>query len=309
MLGNFGALSMEVFPTGSLNLDIALGVGGLPRGRIAEIYGPPASGKTTLIQHIIAEAQRRGFTSVFVDMEHSLSPAYAKRCGVDVDNVLLVQPRTGTEALQIIKRMLVSGDVDLVALDSVAALVSNAEARSRSSRPASGEISRILPTALRELSRACSRNNASLVCTNQLRKRLKAGYGVSETTPGGLSIKFHSSVRIGLEIKKHLHHDGEIIGSEIEAQVTKNTVSRPFSSAIFNIVYNRGIPKNGDLLDWGNKEKIITQHGSQLWYGEQSLGQGWRQAKIYLDDNPDIAGRLEQMLRSKLLPKPPMSMA
>ncbi|MEA2007574.1 MAG: DNA recombination/repair protein RecA [Chloroflexota bacterium] len=308
MLGNFRALSVEVFPTGSLCLDVALGVGGLPRGRIAEIYGPEASGKTTIGLHLIAEAQRRGFTAVFVDMEHSLDLTYAKKCGVDVDNVLLSQPQRGIKALQIIKQTLVSGNIDLVVLDSIAALVPSEEAERRTMQPASGGISQLLPTALRELSLACIRNNASLICTNQLRRRLKTGYGPPETTPGGMSIKFHSAVRISLKTKKLLHHEGEIIGSQIEARVTKNTVAPSFHSAIFNIVYNMGISKGSDMLRLGQTGKIITQRGSQYWYGEQNLGQGRRQAEKFLDGNSAAARKLEQVLRSRLLPKPPMSM-
>jgi len=308
MFGNFKPMCVEVFPTGSLNLDIALGVGGLPRGRIAEIYGPPTSGKTTLAQHLIAEAQRSGFVTAFIDMEHSLDPAYALRCGVDIDKALLAQPQTGVEALQIIKELLVSGDIDLVVLDSIAALLPHAEAKDRTSRPASGEISQLLSTALRELSLACLRNNASLVCTNQLRRRLKNGYGPPQTTPGGLSVKFHSSVRISLQTKRLLRQGEEIIGSQIEAQVTKNTVAPSFHSAFFNIVYNIGISKGSDLLRLGQTEKLITQRGSQYWYGEHNLGQGQWQAEKLLDSNSFAAIKLEQVLRNKLLPKPPMTL-
>ncbi|RLD03353.1 MAG: DNA recombination/repair protein RecA [Chloroflexota bacterium] len=308
MLGNFSPVSVEVFPTGSLCLDVALGVGGLPRGQIAEIYGPESSGKTTLALHLIAEAQRRGFTALFVDMEHSLDAAYAKKCGVDIDSVLLSEPQKGVEALQIIKRALVSGNIDLVVLDSIAALVPSEEAERQTMHPASGGISQLLPTALRELSLACMRNNASLVCTNQLRRRLKTGYGLPETTPGGLSVKLHSAARISLKTKKLLRHEGKIIGSQIEARITKNTVAPSFHSAIFNIVYNMGISKGNDLLRLGQIEKIITQRGSQYWYGEQNLGQGRRQAEKFLNGNSVAAQKLEQVLRSKLLPKPPMSM-
>lgn len=307
MLKNSRPLRADVFPTGSLRLDIALGVGGIPRGQIAEIYGPPASGKTTLSLHLIAEAQRRSFTTAFIDMEHSLDLKYAKKCGVDADNVLLAQPTTGIESLQMIKRLVASGNVDLVVLDSIAALVTEEEAKRQSLESTSESITQFLPTALRELSLACIRNNASIICTNQLRSNLKTGYGPPETTTGGLSVKFHASVRISLNSKNLLCHEEEVIGSQIEAKVTKNTVSRAYHSVIFNIVYNIGISKGSDLLHVGKSEKIITQKGSQYWYGEQKLGQGRRQAEKFLDGNSAVAKQVEQVLRDKLLPKPPMS--
>ncbi len=324
MFGSFRPLSVEVFPTGSLSLDIALGVGGIPRGRIVEVYGPPASGKSTLGLHIIAEAQRRGFSTLFVDMEHSLDVAYAKKCGVDVNDALLSLPQTGIQALQIIKETLASGDVDVVVLDSIAALSPRREslAPGNDSNP-SGRVFQILPTALREISLACIRSNSSLVCTNQIRSRLRKGYGPSETSTGGMSVKFHSAIRISLKTKKLLRQNGEVVGSQIEARVSKNTVARPFRSAILNIVYNRGISKGSDLLRLGLNEKIITQRGSHYWYGEQNLGQGRWQVEAFLDEGSvaahelenaaheleNVAQELEKVLRNRLLPKQPMSMA
>ena len=316
MFGNFRPLSVEVFPTGSLSLDIALGVGGIPRGRIVEVYGPPASGKSTLGLHIIAEAQRRGFSTLFVDMEHSLDIAYAKKCGVDVNDALLSLPQTGIQALQIIKKTLASGDVDVVVLDSIAALSPRAAlSPCRESLPPEedsipeGRVFQILPTALREISLACIRSNSSLVCTNQIRSRLRKGYGPSETSTGGMSVKFHSAIRISLKTKKLLRQNGEVVGSQIEARVSKNTVARPFRSAILNIVYNRGISKGSDLLRLGLNEKIITQRGSHYWYGEQNLGQGRWQVEAFLDEGSVVAQKLEKVLRNRLLPKPPMSMS
>ncbi|MBS1250083.1 MAG: Protein RecA [Chloroflexi bacterium] len=308
MSSNFRPMRVEVFPTGSLNLDLALGVGGIPRGRMAEIYGPPASGKTTLGLSLIAEAQRRGFSTLFVDVEHSLDPAYAKTCGVDLDDVLLAQPQTGIAALQIIKEMVASGNVDLVVMDSLAALSPRAEGPSPRRNLPPGRVSQILPTALRELSLACIRNSASLVFTNQLRTRLRSGYGPPETTPGGLSVKFHAAVRISLKTKKILRKNEEVIGSQIEALVTKNTLGRAFRSAILNLVYNIGISKNSELLRLGLREKIITQRGAQVWFGERNLGTGRRGAEKFFHENPVVARELEQVLRNKLLPRPPMSM-
>jgi recombination protein RecA len=296
-LGEASHLQVEAIPTGSLALDIALGVGGIPRGRVTEIYGPEASGKTTLAQHIVAEAQNLGGVAAFVDMEHALDPAYAKRCGVNVDDLLISQPDTGEQALEIAETLVRSGAVSVIVIDSVAALVPRAEIEGDMGDATMGMQARLMSQALRKLSGAIKQTNTAVVFTNQIRQRIGVYFGNPETTSGGMALKFYSSVRLDMRRIESIKVGQEILGNRARVRVVKNKVAPPFKVAEFDIMYNEGISKVGGLLDIGVETEIITKRGSYYSYGEERLGQGRENAKDYLKENEELAAEIERQIR------------
>jgi len=300
-LGEAHQLTVEAIPTGALSLDIALGVGGIPRGRITEVYGPEASGKTTICQHIVAEAQRLGGTCAFIDMEHALDPVYAARCGVDVNSLLISQPDTGEQALEITETLVRSGAVDVVVIDSVAALVPRAEIEGDMGDSPMGMQARLMSQAMRKLSGAIKQTNTAVVFTNQLRQKIGVMFGNPETTTGGMALKFYSSVRLDIRRIQSIKLGSEIIGNRTRVRVVKNKVSPPFRTAEFDIMYNEGISKSGDLLDLGVDLDIVDKRGSYYSYGDIRLGQGRENAKDFLRQNPDLADEIELAIRQQAL--------
>ncbi len=298
-LGESQHLMVEAIPTGALSLDIALGVGGIPRGRVIEIYGPESSGKTTICQHIIAEAQRLGGTCAFIDMEHALDPTYAQRCGVDVDSLLISQPDMGEQALEIAEALVRSGAVDVVVIDSVAALVPRAEIEGDMGDAVMGMQARLMSQALRKLSGAIKQTNTAVIFTNQLRQKIGVMFGNPETTSGGMALKFYSSVRLDVRRIQSIKLGSEIIGNRTRVRVVKNKVAAPFRTAEFDIMYNEGISKSGDLLDLAVELDIIDKRGSYYNYGETRLGQGRENAKEFLRENPDLAEEIELGVRQQ----------
>ena len=300
-LGEAQSMQTEVIPTGSLSLDIALGVGGIPRGRITEIYGPESSGKTTICQHIIAEAQRMGGTAAFVDMEHALDPVYAARCGVDIDDLLVSQPDIGEQALEITETLVRSGAVDVVVIDSVAALVPRSEIEGDMGDPTMGVHARLMSQALRKLSGAINQTKTSVVFTNQLRQKIGVMFGNPETTTGGQALKFYASVRLDVRRIQAIKVGAEIIGNRTRVRVVKNKVAAPFRTAEFDIMYNEGISKSGDLLDLATQLEIVDKRGAFYSYGDVRLGQGRENSKEFLRQNPDLALEIETFIRQKAL--------
>ena len=300
-LGEAHSLMVEAIPTGCLSLDIALGVGGIPRGRVTEIYGPESSGKTTLCLHIIAEAQKMGGTAAFVDMEHALDPAYAARLGVDVDNLLISQPDMGEQALEITETLVRSGAVDIVVIDSVAALVPRSELEGDMGDATMGVQARLMSQALRKLSGAIKQTNTAVIFTNQLRQKIGIMFGNPETTTGGMALKFYSSVRIDIRRMQSIKVGGDIVGNRTKARVVKNKVAPPFRQVEFDIMYNEGISRAGDLLDLAVEMDIINKRGSYYYYGEENLAQGRENAKDYLRATPDLAFEVESIIRQELL--------
>lgn len=300
-LGEAHQLLVEAIPTGALSLDIALGVGGIPRGRITEIYGPESSGKTTICQHIVAESQKMGGTCAFIDMEHALDPSYAAKCGVDVDNLLISQPDTGEQALEITETLVRSGAVDLVVIDSVAALVPRAEIEGDMGDSPMGMQARLMSQAMRKLSGAIKQTNTAVIFTNQLRQKIGVVFGNPETTTGGMALKFYSSVRIDVRRVQSIKLGTEIIGNRTRARVVKNKVAPPFRTAEFDIMYNEGISRMGDLLDLGTELEIIAKRGSFYSYGDLRLGQGRENSKDFLRQNPDLAEEIELTIRQQTL--------
>jgi recombination protein RecA len=298
-LGQATHLNVEVIPTGSLALDIALGVGGIPRGRVTEIFGPESSGKTTLCQHIIAEAQRMGGVAAFIDVEHALDPAYAACCGVDVDNLYISQPDTGEQALEIAEALFRSGAVDVIVIDSVAALVPRAEIEGDMGDATMGRQARLMSQALRKLSGAIKASNAAMIFTNQLRMKIGVMFGNPETTSGGRALKFYSSIRLDLRRIQSLKSAGEVIGSRVRARVKKNKVAPPFKVAEFDIMYDHGISREGDVLDLGVDYGVITKRGSFYSYGDQRLAQGRENSKQSLRENPQVAFEIENRIREE----------
>jgi recombination protein RecA len=296
-LGEARHLEVEAIPTGSLSLDLALGVGGIPRGRVTEIYGPEASGKTTLAQHIVAEAQGMGGVCAFIDMEHALDPAYAARCGVDVDELYIAQPDTGEQALEIGETLVRSGAVDVVVVDSVAALVPRAEIEGDMGDATMGMQARLMSQALRKLSGAIKQTNTAVIFTNQLRMKIGVMFGSPETTTGGRALKFYASVRLDMRRIESIKVGQEVVGNRVRVRVVKNKVAAPFRVAEFDIMYNEGIAKVGDILDLGVKMDLITKRGSFYSYGETRLGQGRENAKNYLRENLEMASEIEAGIR------------
>jgi recombination protein RecA len=296
-LGESQNLAVEAIPTGSLTLDLALGVGGIPRGRVTEIYGPEASGKTTLCQHIVAETQRLGGVCAFIDMEHALDPSYARRCGVNVDELYISQPDTGEQALEITETLVRSGAVDVVIIDSVAALVPRAEIEGEMGDAPMGMQARLMSQAMRKLSGAIKQTNTAVVFTNQLRMKIGVMFGNPETTTGGRALKFYASVRLDVRRIESIKVGQEIVGNRVRVRVVKNKVAPPFKVAEFDIMYNEGISKLGDILDLGVEMDIIDRRGSYYSYGETRLGQGRENSKEFLRENPDIANEIEEAIR------------
>jgi len=300
-LGESHHMTIEAIPTGALSLDIALGVGGLPKGRITEIYGPEASGKTTICQHTVAEAQRLGGTCAFIDMEHAIDPPYAARCGVDLDSLLISQPDTGEQALEIAETLVRSGAVDVVVIDSVAALVPRAEIEGDMGDPQMGLQARLMSQALRKLSGAIKQTNTAVIFTNQLRQKIGVMFGSPETTTGGMALKFYSSVRLDCRRIQSIKSGSEIIGSRTRVRVVKNKVAPPFRTAEFDIMYNEGISKAGDLLDLATELDIINKRGSFYSYSDIRLGQGRENSKEYLKQNPELYAEIEMAVRQQTL--------
>jgi recombination protein RecA len=296
-LGEARHLAVEAIPTGSLALDLALGVGGIPRGRVTEIYGPEASGKTTLCQHIVAEAQRLGGVCAYIDMEHALDPAYAARCGVNVEDLYISQPDTGEQALEIAETLVRSGAVDVVVIDSVAALVPRAEIEGDMGDATMGMQARLMSQALRKLSGAIKQTNTAVVFTNQLRMKIGVMFGNPETTTGGRALKFYASVRLDMRRIESIKVGQEVVGNRVRVRVVKNKVAPPFKVAEFDIMYNEGVSKMGDILDLGVELEIIDKRGSFYNYGETRLGQGRENAKQFLRENPGMAVEIEMAIR------------
>jgi recombination protein RecA len=300
-LGQAHGMITESFPTGSLSLDIALGVGGIPRGRITEIYGPESSGKTTICQHIVAEAQRMGGTAAFIDMEHALDPVYAARVGVDIDNLLVSQPDTGEQALEITETLVRSGGIDVIVIDSVAALVPRSEIEGDMGDATMGVQARLMSQALRKLSGAINQTKTAVIFTNQLRQKIGIMFGNPETTTGGQALKFYASVRMDVRRIQAIKMGDEVIGNRTRVKVVKNKVAPPFRTAEFDIMFNEGISKAGDVLDLATKFEVIQKRGAFFSYGDIRIGQGRENAKDYLRQNPDLMGEIETVIRQKAL--------
>ncbi len=305
-LGDARHLSVDAIPTGSLSLDIALGVGGIPRGRVTEIYGPESSGKTTITQHIVAETQKLGGTAAFIDMEHALDPVYAEACGVDVDNLLIAQPDMGEQALEITETLVRSGAVDVVVIDSVAALVPRAELDGDMGDSHMGLMARLMSQALRKLSGAIKQANTAVIFTNQLRQKIGVVYGNPETTTGGQALKFYASVRLDVRRVQTIKIGSDVVGNRTRVRVVKNKVAPPFQTAEFDIMYNEGISKAGDLLDIATEMEIISKRGSYYSYGEEKIAQGRENAKEFLRQNWKMVEEIEATIREELLPPPLM---
>jgi len=300
-LGDKGAkMVVEVVPTGSVALDLALGVGGVPRGRITEIYGPESSGKTTLCYHIAANAQRAGGIVAFIDAEHALDPGYAKNLGVNVDDLLVSQPDTGEQALEIAETLIRSNGVDVVIIDSVAALVPRAEIEGEMGDSFVGLQARLMSQALRKLTGAINRSNTALIFTNQLREKIGVMFGNPETTPGGRALKFYASIRMDIRRIETLKNGTDAIGSRTRVKVVKNKVASPFRLAEFDIMYNEGISREGGLLDVGIAAGILSKTGAWFNYGETRLGQGRENARDFLKGHPELADKIDSEIRGKV---------
>jgi recombination protein RecA len=301
-LGESAAMSpVEAIPSGSLSLDLALGIGGIPRGRITEIFGPESSGKTTLGQHIIAEAQKRGGIAAYIDVEHALDPAYAHRCGVNVEEMYISQPDTGEQALEITEALVRSGAVDIIIIDSVAALASQAEIEGEMGDTHVALQARLMSQALRKLAAAIGKTGTAVVFINQLREKVGIVFGNPEVTPGGRALKFYSSVRIDLRRADTIKQGNEIIGSHVKARVVKNKVAPPFRSAEFDIMFDHGISREGDLLDLSVQLGLVSKSGAFFSYGDIRLGQGRENAKQYLSQNPEFTQEIEQRIRASAI--------
>ena len=304
-MGDDGAIpNVETVSTGSLNLDIALGIGGLPKGRVVEIYGPESSGKTTLTLHIIAEMQKTGGTAAFIDAEHALDPQYAEKLGVDIDDMLVSQPDNGEQALEITDMLVRSGAVDIVVIDSVAALTPKAEIEGDMGDSHMGLQARLMSQALRKLTGNIKRSNTLVVFINQIRMKIGVMFGSPETTTGGNALKFYSSVRLDIRRIGAIKKGDEIVGNETKVKVVKNKVAPPFKLAHFEILYGQGISHEGELIDLGVTHKLIEKAGAWYSYNGDKIGQGKEKVRTFLKDNPDIADTIEQTLREKLLTKP-----
>ncbi|HKX92054.1 MAG TPA: recombinase RecA [Sphingomicrobium sp.] len=298
-LGSREKMEIEAISTGSLGLDIALGVGGLPRGRVVEIYGPESSGKTTLALHAIAEAQRTGGTAAFVDAEHALDPVYARKLGVDIDELIVSQPDTGEQALEIVDTLVRSNAVDVLVVDSVAALVPRAEIEGEMGDMQPGLQARLMSQALRKLTGSISRSRCTVIFINQVRMKIGVMYGNPETTTGGNALKFYASVRLDIRRTGQIKDRDDIIGNTTRVKVVKNKVAPPFKQVEFDIMYGEGISKTGEILDLGVKAGLIEKSGAWFSYDSVRIGQGRENAKIYLKENLDVAQRIENAIRGK----------
>lgn len=296
-LGEFKAMEIEAIPTGALSLDIALGIGGVPRGRIIEIYGPESSGKTTLALHVIAEAQKMGGEAAFIDAEHALDPVYAKKLGVDIDNLIVSQPDTGEQALEITESLVRSGALDVIVVDSVAALVPKAEIDGDMGDSHMGLQARLMSQALRKLAGAINKSKTVLIFINQLREKIGVMFGNPETTTGGRALKFYASVRMDIRKIENIKQDGEFKGSRVRVKIVKNKVAPPFREAEFDVVYGEGISKAGNILDMAVNLDIIEKAGSWFSYDGNRIGQGRENVKKYLQDNPDVLKEVEEKVR------------
>ena len=297
-LGQRDAVEIESISTGSLGLDIALGIGGLPKGRIVEIYGPESSGKTTLALHCVAEAQKKGGTCAFVDAEHALDPAYAKKLGVDIANLLISQPDAGEQALEIADTLVRSGAVDVLVIDSVAALVPRAELEGEMGDSLPGLQARLMSQALRKLTASISKSNTLVIFINQIRMKIGVMFGSPETTTGGNALKFYASVRLDIRRIGAIKDKDEVVGNATRVKVVKNKVAPPFRQVEFDIMYGAGISKTGELVDLGSKAGIIEKSGSWFSYDSQRIGQGRENAKAFLAENPDMAAKIEAAIRA-----------
>ena len=300
-LGQRQEMNIEAISTGSVGLDVAFGVGGIPKGRVIEIFGPESSGKTTLTLHAIAEAQKQGGTCAFVDAEHALDPVYAKKLGVNIDELIISQPDTGEQALEITDTLVRSGAVDLLVIDSVAALVPKAEIDGEMGDSHMGLQARLMSQALRKLTASTSRTNCTIIFINQIRMKIGVMFGSPETTTGGNALKFYASVRLDIRRIGSIKDKEEVVGSQTRVKVVKNKVSPPFRTVEFDIMYGGGISKDGELIDLGVKYDLVEKSGAWFSYGEQRIGQGREKAKQYLKDNPEIALELETKLKELLL--------
>ena len=296
-LGEFKAMEIEAIPTGALSLDIALGIGGVPRGRIIEVYGPESSGKTTLALHVVAEAQKMGGEAAFIDAEHALDPVYAKNLGVDIDNLIVSQPDTGEQALEITESLVRSGALDVIIVDSVAALVPKAEIDGDMGDSHMGLQARLMSQALRKLAGAINKTKTVIIFINQLREKIGVMFGNPETTTGGRALKFYASVRMDIRKIENIKQDGEFKGSRVRVKVVKNKVAPPFREAEFDVVYGEGISKVGNILDMAVNLDIIEKAGSWFSYNGERIGQGRENVKKYLKENPDMLEEVEKKVR------------
>ena len=296
-LGQFKAMEVEAIPTGALSLDIALGIGGVPRGRIIEVFGPESSGKTTLALHIIAEAQKTGGEAAFIDAEHALDPVYAKKLGVDIDNLIVSQPDTGEQALEITEALVRSGALDVVVVDSVAALVPKAEIDGEMGDSHMGLQARLMSQALRKLAGAINKSKTVLIFINQLREKIGVMFGNPETTTGGRALKFYASVRMDIRKTEMMKQDGQVIGNRVRVKVIKNKVAPPFREAEFDVLYGKGISKVGNILDMAVNLDIVEKSGAWFSYNGQRISQGRENAKRYLEEHPDIMDEIEKKVR------------
>ncbi|MEJ7653830.1 MAG: recombinase RecA [Chloroflexia bacterium] len=296
-MGEFGKMEIDAIPTGSIALDMALGIGGIPRGRVIEIYGPESSGKTTLAQHIIAEAQKMGGTAAYIDAEHALDPLYAQRCGVQLDEMLISQPDTGEQALEIAETLVRSGSIDVVVIDSVAALVPRAEIEGEMGDAHVGLQARLMSQALRKLTGAISKSNTSLIFINQIRMKIGVMFGNPETTSGGNALKFYASVRMEIRKAEAIKQGTETVGNRVRVKVIKNKVAPPFRQAEFDIMFNEGISKEGNLIDVGSRW-ACCERAAFIYNDDERLGQGRENAKDYLRSNPDVAQDIEDRIKT-----------
>lgn len=299
-LGESSKVNIDVIPTGSMSLDLALGIGGLPRGRIVEIYGPESSGKTTLTLHVVAEAQKLGGEVAFIDAEHALDPEYAKNLGVDIDNLLVAQPDTGEQALEIMEALVRSGAIDVVVVDSVAALVPKAEIDGEMGDSHVGLHARLMSQALRKLAGILNKSNTVAIFINQLREKVGVMYGNPETTTGGRALKFYASVRLDIRRVEAIKNGSEIIGNRTKVKVVKNKVAPPFKEAEFDILYGKGISKEGNILDVATSLDIIKKSGSWFSYEGERLGQGRDNIRKYMEENPEFTEKIDALVREKL---------
>ncbi len=303
-LGDTGSMQVEAIPTGSLSLDIALGVGGVPKGRIIEIYGPESSGKTTVALHMVAEVQKLGGIAGFIDAEHALDPVYAKNIGVDIDNLYISQPDNGEQALEITETMVRSGAVDIIIVDSVAALVPKAEIEGDMGDSHMGLQARLMSQALRKLTAAISRSNCVVIFINQLREKLGVMFGNPETTTGGRALKFYASVRMDVRRIESIKAGGDVIGNRTRIKIVKNKVAPPFKEAEFDIMFGKGISKIGDILDLATEQNIVVKSGAWFSYNDEKIGQGRENAKAYFEERPEALREIENKVREKFGFKP-----